>query len=106
MSINDLEVRFQSPLAPLMEQFVREKRACGYKYRAAAQLLASFDRFLSNEAVPPGELPRSTTRKWLAKQPHENALTQRRRISMVRQFALFMCRLGYPADVPDGSLAA
>jgi len=100
------EAHFQSPLAPLMEQFVQEKRACGYKYRSSAQLLSSFDRYLSNEALPPGELPRSITRKWLAKQPHETAVTQRRRISMVRQFALFMCRLGYPADVPDGSLSA
>ena len=100
------EAHFQSPLAPLMEQFVQEKRACGYKYRSSAQLLSSFDRYLSNEALPPGELPRSITRKWLAKQPHETAVTQRRRISIVRQFALFMCRLGYPADVPDGSLSA
>ena len=106
MTTRGHEARFQSPLAPLIEQFIQEKRACGYKYCAAAQLLASFDRFLSNEALPPGELPRSTTSKWLAKQPHENAITQRHRISMVRQFALFMCRLGYPAYVPDGSLAA
>ena len=106
MTTRDHEARFQSPLAPLIEQFIQEKRACGYKYCAAAQLLASFDRFLSNEALPPGELPRSTTWKWLAKQPHENAVTQRRRISIVRQFAMFMCRQGYLADVPDASLAA
>ena len=56
------EAHFQRPLAPLMEQFVQEKRACGYKYRSSAQLLSSFDRYLSNEALPPGELPRSITR--------------------------------------------
>jgi site-specific recombinase XerD len=105
MTTNDQKVEFQCSLAPLMEQFVLEKQACGYKYRAGAQLLARFDRFLSNETLPPGELPRSTTWKWLAKQPHENAVTQRRRISIVRQFAMFMCRQGYLADVPDGSLA-
>jgi integrase/recombinase XerD len=106
MTTNDQKVHFQSSLAPLMEQFVQEKRACGYKYSAAVQLLSGFDRFLSSEALPPGELPRSTTWKWLAKQPHESTLTQQRRISIVRQFAMFMCRQGCHADVPDGSLTA
>ena len=106
MSSNEQKAQFQSALAPLMEQFVREKRACGYRYRSSAQLLACFGRFLSDEASPPGELPRHVSRKWLAKQPHESASTHRNRISIVRQFAIFMCRQGYQADVPDGSLAA
>lgn len=97
---------FQSHLAPLMEQFVQEKQACGYRYRASTQVLTRFDRFLSDQALSQRELPRSITRKWLAKQSHESAATHRQRISIVRQFATYMCRLGYPADVPDGSLAA
>jgi len=100
------KTRFQSALAPLMEQFVQEKRACGYRYRTSAELLACFDRFLAKEALPPTDLPRSMTRKWLAKQPHESASTQQHRISIVRQFALFMCRHGYRADVPNRSLGA
>jgi len=100
----DKEVQFHSVLGPLMEQFVEEKRACGYRYRSGVRLLVCFDRFLSNEAVPPGELSRSITQKWLAKRPHESVLTQQRRISIVRQFTQFMCRQGYRADVPDRSL--
>lgn len=95
-----------SPLAPLMEQFVCEKQACGYRYRDARSMLARFDRFLSDQVVPEGELPRSLSWKWLAKQPHEGAKSQRARISLVRQFAMYMCRQGYRADVPDGGLAA
>ena len=106
MENNDREIRFQSTLAPLMEQFIEEKHACGYRYHSSARLLASFDRFLAGETLPPGELPRPIIRKWLAKKPHESALTHQRRISIVRQFALFMCRLGYRAYVPDRSLAA
>jgi len=106
MSIREPEARFQSPLAPLMEQFVQEKQACGYRYRGSEQILERFDRFLADEAVPQRELPRSVIGKWLAKQPHESAATQRHRISIVRQFAMYMCRLGHPAHVPDRSLAA
>jgi len=106
MANNDREIRFQSTLAPLMEQFIEEKHACGYRYHSSARLLASFDRFLAGETLPPGELPRPIIGKWLAKKPHESALNHQRRISIVRQFALFMCRLGYRAYVPDRSLAA
>jgi site-specific recombinase XerD len=106
MEINDREIRFQSTLAPLMEQFIEEKHACGYRYHSSARLLASFDRFLIGETLPPGELLRPIIGKWLAKKPHESALTHQHRISIVRQFALFMCRIGYHTYVPDRSLAA
>jgi integrase/recombinase XerD len=106
MANNDREIIFQSTLAPLMAQFIEEKHACGYRYHSAVRLLASFDRFLAGETLPPDELPRPIIVKWLAKKPHESALTHQHRISIVRQFALFMCRLGYHAYVPDRSLAA
>jgi integrase len=89
-----------------MEQFVREKQACGYRYGEEARLLARFDRFLCDEALSRCELPRSVSRKWLAKQRHESSSTHRHRIGIVRQFAMYMCRLGYPADVPERSLTA
>jgi integrase/recombinase XerD len=95
------DVRFQSALAPLMEQFVQEKRACGFRCRASARTLAGFDRFLSDQALPPGALPGSITGKWFVKQPHESANTHRNRISVVRQFTLFLSRQGYRADVPN-----
>lgn len=100
----DKQLQFHSVLGPLMERFVEEKRACGFRYRSSAQLLASFDRFLSHEAVSTDELPWAITQKWLAKQRHESARTQQSRISIVRQFTQFMCRQGYRADVPDRSL--
>ena len=39
MTTDDI-IGFQSPLASLMEQFVREKRACGYRYQAGTRLSA------------------------------------------------------------------
>lgn len=100
MASEGAEAQFQSTLAPLMEQFVREKRACGYRYYEAARTLAAFDRFLMDQALAPGTLPWSVTATWLAKRPHESANTHRHRISVVRQFTLFLSRQDYQADVP------
>lgn len=106
MSRREFRAHFQSPVAALMERFVREKQACGYRYDEEARILACFDRFLCDEALSQCELPRAMTRKWLAKQSHESAATHRGRIYAVRQFAKYMCQLGYAADVPDRSLTA
>jgi site-specific recombinase XerD len=106
MSRRELKARFQSPVGALMEQFVTEKQACGYRYGEEARILARFDRFLCDEALSQCELPRAMTRKWLAKQSHESAANQRGRICAVRQFAIYMCRRGYAADVPARSLGA
>ncbi len=106
MSSREFKGRFRSPVGSLMEQFVHEKQACGYRYGEEAHLLARFDRFLCDEALSQCELPRSISRKWLAKQRHESSSTHQHRLGIVRQFAMYMCRLGYPADVPDRSLTA
>ncbi|MGO4382328.1 tyrosine-type recombinase/integrase [Pseudoduganella sp. RAF53_2] len=91
----------RSPLAPLMEQFIQEKRACGYKYHHGAIFLSRFDAFLCSQGLDRCELPRAHYQQWFAKQRHESAANQQMRISMVRQFALYMCRHGHSADVPD-----
>jgi hypothetical protein len=52
MTSEEADARFQSALAPLMEQFVQEKRACGYRYRKAARTLAGFDRLTPTARFP------------------------------------------------------
>lgn len=106
MATHDPTPRFQSALAPLLQQFVQEKRACGYRYDEAVRLLTLFDRYLCDKAVTSGSLPRSIVRLWLSKRPQESAATYQARISIIRQFAHFMIRLGYSAYVPEGRLAA
>jgi site-specific recombinase XerD len=98
--------QFQSVLAPFMEKFLREKHACGYGYQEPTRILRRLDDFLVREALATHELPRSVARKWLAKKMHESATTQQHRITVVRHFSRFLLRLGYPAYVPDSTLAA
>lgn len=97
---------FQSVLGPLMKQFVQEKHACGCAYYEPTRLLHRLDDFLVQEHLTTLELPRSLARQWLAKKPHESAMTQQPRIILVRHFSRFLSRAGYPAYVPESALAA
>src|SRR6059036_2516549 len=97
---------FQSVLAPLMDHFLQEKHACGYAYHEPIRILHRFDEFLVQQGLTTLDLPRSVVRNWLAKKPHESAATQQYRITVVRQFSTFLLRAGYPAYVPDSTLAA
>ena len=67
MSNEAKAVRFHTPLAPLMRQFVEEKRACGHQYNGQARLLARFDHALANESVTASTLPRAAMQGWLTK---------------------------------------
>ena len=96
---------FQSILAPLMDRFLQEKHACGYRYHEPARILRRLDDFLVQEGLTTYELPRSITQNWLAKKAHESSRTHQQRIMVVRQFSRFLCRLGYSAYVPDSTLA-
>ena len=96
---------FQSVLAPFMDQFVQEKHACGYAYHEPTRVLQRLDDFLVQEGLAAQELPGSVAQKWLAKKAHESARTQQQRITIVRHFSGFLLRVGYPAYVPDSTLA-
>jgi len=104
MSTDQSTVPSQSILAPLLEKFIQEKRACGYRYDEEVRILGHLDLFLSGKELRSTELPRSTTKQFLSKKTHESSGTHRHRITVVRQFAKFLLRLGYPAYVPDSTL--
>jgi integrase/recombinase XerD len=105
MMTNTLKIPLQSTIATVMMQFIQEKKACGYKYHEEIRQLKLFDLYLSDEALSSPELPRSITRKWLAKRDHESARTHQHRINIVRQLAKFMVRQGYLAYVPEEGIA-
>lgn len=97
---------FKSILAPLIEQFIKEKRACGYRYQVGAEGLAQLDRYLLENKLDTLELPKPAILPWIAKRDHESQSTQHHRICLTRQFAQFMIRHGYPAYIPDSTLLA
>jgi len=103
---NDMSIcPFQSPLALLMEKFLQEKRACGYRYLVGERILRRFDRFLTKSGLMSAELPGAMAKQWLSKTVTESSETHQGRITVVRQFSKFLCRLGYSVYVPDSTLA-
>lgn len=103
MSAKSKIFRYESPLAPLMERLVREKRTSGYKYDTPARVLKELDRFLCTTDVKPNTLPQALVAQWLAQHAHEQPSTYQRRIILVRQLARLMIRLGHCAYLPpDG----
>lgn len=46
-----------SPLAPLMAQFIQEKRACGYRYNPGVCSLRRLDAHLCRQGLPVIPLP-------------------------------------------------
>lgn len=102
----DNNLQFKSPVAPLIIQFIQEKRACGYRYHSAPKILMRFDRFLCDASLSEKALPEHLVLKWLEKLPEEKPSTQKGRVCLIRQFAKMMVRLGYPAYiVPDQFIA-
>jgi integrase len=94
------KLEFRSALAPLMDRFLQEKRACGYRYARGSLYLQSLDRFLTGAGVASVKLPRTVVDRWTAKQPHEKPTTQATRVSYTRQFAEFLVRHGHEAFIP------
>jgi integrase len=97
---------FRSPFADLLNGFLAEKRASGYKYETAAKYLEDIDRFLLREGAPSGELPHECSKRWLAKRPEEHPNTQANRVIIMRQFAQYLRRNGGAAYIPHARYAS
>jgi hypothetical protein len=67
-------IEFYSPLAPVIKQFIQEKRACGYQYNEAPKILNHFDRFLCQTTLREMALPEELVLHWLEKYPKEHKL--------------------------------
>lgn len=62
--------------------------------------LRRLDNFLCESGLHAIALPRELIERWTAKRDHEQSGTQKVRITIVRQFALFVSRQGFNAHVP------
>jgi site-specific recombinase XerD len=92
---------FHSTLAPWIEKFIGEKRACGYKYTTASDELRRLDRFVQEQRLQVVALPQLLVEGWIAPRPNERVRTQQARVGLVRRFAIFLIRHGYPAYLPQ-----
>ena len=90
---------FTSNLSDLLDGYVNEQRAIGYKYFKGASLLKQLDNFLVKNHLTEKRLPKEMVLLWTKKRPNETASTRNGRISAVRGLANYMVRLGYEAYI-------
>jgi integrase/recombinase XerD len=106
MSKQNIKIQCHSPLSELMEKFIHEKQACGYRYTRESHELLRLDRYLCKIGLQSLELPRDIVDKWTTKRVYEKPSNQRLRIIRIRQFALYLRRQGIDAYVPETTKTA
>jgi integrase/recombinase XerD len=91
---------FRSVLAPLLDEFLGDKRSRGFSYRREASHLLQLDRFLVNAGLAEVALPKLLIEKWLSQTGQRKPSTHRKRVVVIRQLAAFLQRHGCPAYLP------
>ena len=92
---------YQSCFAPYIKQFLQEKRSVGFIYETEEWKLKHFDDFCANESITQPYLSRELIKKWGTLRDGEALSTCSARISIIRQFALFITSLGEEAYIPS-----
>lgn len=92
--------------AEQLANFVATKQAWGFEYTTATDELLRFSRFTVTFGAKEPILTREIVQAWNARRPNEGLSNNARRVSVLRQFALYLHTLG--ADVyvapPDGHI--
>lgn len=81
-------------------QFVEFKRSCGFSYNVGKGTLMDFDNFCIANDMDNGMLGRELVTAWSRQLPSECINTRNARVSVVRQFALFLTSKGRSAHIP------
>ncbi len=104
--MSDQAFVLQSILGDIINGYIEEKRAVGYKYDKSSSLLKQFDTLVLRENHLEKELTKELVLRWIEKKPNETASTRNGRVSLMRGLAKYMIRLGYTAYVyPSSTLS-
>jgi len=90
---------FNSILGKIIAGYIKEMKACGYKYIKGASLLKQFDILAAREDLSEVKLSKKLVLLWTKKRPNETDSTRNGRISTVRGLAKYIARLGYEAFI-------
>ena len=96
-----VNANFESIFAPYLMNFIAYKQSCGYKYKTETTILKQFDKMCCSLNISEVALTKEIIDKWSSKKPYErNRSGYQKRLSCVRQFALYMQSAGYKAYIP------
>lgn len=90
---------FTSGFRSKLQAFLGEKRAIGYRYESEAHMLSRLDRYFFEQNI--SELTDETILGWVAKREDESEKTHGMRVSILRQFCLFLNKAKIVAPLPQ-----
>lgn len=91
---------FKSAIASYMEGFLEEKHLQGYKYFNETKWLKKLDEYWIAHGYGKTGLTVQNTDQWRQKRDCEGAKCQATRITVIRQFSIYLNGLGIPSYVP------
>lgn len=92
-----LVYEFSSAFASLINDFIEQKTACGFKYDSERKILRYFDLLCIELKVKQPVLTREIVQCWSMQRPTEGESYRVKRVSIIRQFALFLISRGHVA---------
>jgi len=94
-------ITFHSPLAPVLDRFVRLRQHTGRDYQDQAYLLQRFDRFLVEQKLFGPRITQALTDRYSRALSHLNVRTQYNYFCVVRQFCQYLALDDPQSFVPE-----
>lgn len=86
--------QFESVFASLLNAFVEDKRASGYKYESERKILRYFDLLCLQRNESELFLNKDLIRQWMVQRSTESIGYRNKRVSLIRQFSIFLASRG------------
>lgn len=94
-------IEYNSIFSELIQGFIDYKRAAGYKYKSETSCLKEFDELCCSLNIMTPVITKELSDIWCTKKPHESERSShQKRVSCIRQFALYLISSGYEAYIP------
>jgi len=90
---------YHGPFKAYIKNFVEVKQALGYKYLTETSHLKRFDRFTAEKYNSADTLTKEIVMEWCNKKPYEKQENLCARVSVIRQFAIYLDNLAMNAYV-------
>lgn len=99
MNQNKKQPEMTGVFAEKAVEFIDFKRSLGFKYETEPKCLSRFCRFADEFGTTKIEITKELAYAWCTPKPNESAKSRGHRVTCVRQFAIYLDNMGYPAYV-------
>lgn len=94
------EITYKSSIAGWIDGFIQEKKSLGYKYYNESKWMHSFDAYWIEHGYGKEGLSQETVIDWMKKRDSEGMKCLAARISVIRQYSLYLNGLGIASYIP------